>query len=398
MVAFLPEHLLYLILNNKKMIKIALIIDIKTNAGGGIGMCLTKLNYLKKIKNKNFLIITTYKSTSLLLEKKYKINNIFYNKNSAINKIINLCSKKTNFFSSSFENFLLKKNINKIFFLNPSYLNLLIKKISYIYTIWDLSHTEKNLDKLPEHNKIVKNIRDKCYQLAAKKASYIVIGTKENKYKFIKKYKCKNKKLKILKFKPYICTKKNVKLSKINAYYRKQKNFFLYPAQYWEHKNHKFLVNFFEKYKDNKLIKNFNLVCTGHDKGNFSYLKKIIKLKKLEKKIILLKYLEDDVLYYLYKQSIGLIFPSLIGSHSFPMHEAFYFRKPVFYNKKILSNEFKKFVYLIDIKSIDNLYKKIKTHFSKNNSKVINNAKKKFEMLFNEKKIISDIKLILDKI
>ena len=100
------------------MIKIALIIDIKTNAGGGIGMCLTKLNYLKKIKNKNFLIITTYKSTSLLLEKKYKINNIFYNKNSAINRIINFCSKKTNFFSSSFENFLLKKNINKIFFLN----------------------------------------------------------------------------------------------------------------------------------------------------------------------------------------------------------------------------------------------------------------------------------------
>ena len=71
------------------MIKIALIIDIKTNAGGGIGMCLTKLNYLKKIKNKNFLIITTYKSTSLLLEKKYKINNIFYNKNIRLESVHN---------------------------------------------------------------------------------------------------------------------------------------------------------------------------------------------------------------------------------------------------------------------------------------------------------------------
>ena len=39
------------------MIKIALIIDIKTNAGGGIGMCLTKLNYLKKIKNKIIFFI-----------------------------------------------------------------------------------------------------------------------------------------------------------------------------------------------------------------------------------------------------------------------------------------------------------------------------------------------------
>ena len=57
MVAFLPEHLLYLILNNKKMIKIALIIDIKTNAGGGIGMCLTKLNYLKAQKYMYFVVM-----------------------------------------------------------------------------------------------------------------------------------------------------------------------------------------------------------------------------------------------------------------------------------------------------------------------------------------------------
>ena len=59
------------------------------------------------------------------------------------------------------------------------------------------------------------------------------------------------------------------------------------------------------------------------------------------------------------------------------MHEAFYFRKPVFYNKEILSNEFKKFVYLIDIKSVDSLYAKIKNHFSKNNNKLIIKAEKK---------------------
>lgn len=380
------------------MSKTALIIDIKPDAGGGIGMCLSKLNYLSKIQKENFLVISTYKSTSQLLKKKYKIDNVFYNKSEPVNKIINFISKKISFFSSSLEKFLERKKINKIFFLSPSYLNLLIKKISYIYTIWDLSHLEKKLDKLPEHSREVKSIRDKCYQLASKDASYIIIGTKENKSKFIKKYNCRNKKLKILKFKPFICYINKTKISKLDHLYKNQKNFFLYPAQYWSHKNHEFLIDFFEKYKEDKLINNFKLICTGFDKGNYYNLKKKIKLKKIEKKIILFKYLEDEHLQYLYKRCIGLIFPSLIGSHSFPMHEAFYFRKPVFYNKEILSNEFKNFVYLIDVKSVDSLYQKIKNHFGKNNKKIIIEAERKFKILFDEKKIISDIKFLLSNI
>ena len=380
------------------MFKTALIIDVKPDAGGGIGMCLSKLNYFRKIQKENFLVVSTYKSTSLFLKKKYKINNVFYNKSGPVNKIINFYSKKIRFFYSSFEKFLEENKVNKIFFLSPSYLNLLIQKINYIYTVWDLSHLEKNLDKLPEHSREVKNIRDKCYQLAANNASYIIIGTKENKSKFIKRYNCKNKKLKILKFKPFICNKNKIKISEINHLYRNQKNFFLYPAQYWSHKNHEFLIDFFEKYKEDKLINNFKLICTGFDKGNYHNLKKKINLKKIENKKILFKYLEDEHLQYLYKRCIGLIFPSLIGSHSFPMHEAFYFRKPVFYNKEILSNEFKKFVYLIDIKSVDSLYAKIKNHFSKNNNKLIIKAERKFKILFNEKKIISDIKFLLNNI
>ena len=65
--AFIPKQKWYL------MFKTALIIDVKPDAGGGIGMCLSKLNYFRKIKKENFLVVSTYKSTSLFLKKKYKI-------------------------------------------------------------------------------------------------------------------------------------------------------------------------------------------------------------------------------------------------------------------------------------------------------------------------------------
>ena len=44
--------------------KIAIIMDIKIDSGGALGMCLTKINYIKNIGIQNFNIITTYKSTS----------------------------------------------------------------------------------------------------------------------------------------------------------------------------------------------------------------------------------------------------------------------------------------------------------------------------------------------
>ena len=53
--------------------------------------CKEEYEYIKKLSGMNLVVITTYKSTSDLLKKEYKINNFFYNKNSIINRFINFC-------------------------------------------------------------------------------------------------------------------------------------------------------------------------------------------------------------------------------------------------------------------------------------------------------------------
>ena len=75
------------------MKKIAIIVDIKIDSGGALGMCLTIINYIKKTGLQNFNIITTYKSTSDFLFKNHKINNFYFNKNFILNRIINLLFK-----------------------------------------------------------------------------------------------------------------------------------------------------------------------------------------------------------------------------------------------------------------------------------------------------------------
>ena len=376
------------------MKKIAVIIDIKIDSGGGLGMCLAKINYLNKIETSNITFITTYKSTSNILSNVYKIKNIFFNKNNIFNKFKNLFFKlKINNYSS-LESFLNSLNINKVFFISPSYLNILIKELDYIYTIWDLSHLDKKLAHLPEHDAKTIRIRERSYKEAARKAKFIVIGTEENKKFFYENYNCDLKKLAVIKFLPFLCLLK--KQSFLKKQLVKFENYLLYPAQYWEHKNHKFLIDFFDEYKFDNSINKIMLVCTGHDKGCLNKLQNIIKVKNLNN-IKLLGFVSDEELISLYNNAMGVIFPSLIGSHSFPLYEAFYFQKPVFYNEKILSNELKKYVYLIDVSSKKSLYKKILNFLEddKKKNQITLNAKKKFDEIFDEKKIIDNLKYLI---
>ena len=54
---------------------------------------------------------------------------------------------------------------------------------------------------------------------------------------------------------PYICilVDKNKKIDRSEKLFQ---NYFLYPAQYWEHKNHKFLIDFLYEYNLDDKIKN----------------------------------------------------------------------------------------------------------------------------------------------
>ena len=165
-------------------------------------------------------------------------------------------------------------------------------------------------------------LRNKSYFV--KSAKKIIVGTLENKKKFCNYYDVSKNKLDVIKFPPNLCTIKS-NISNINNIDIKKNFFLLYPDQYWKHKNHKYIIDTFIKYKKEKFLKDLFLICSGHDKGELDKLKKIVKKNKLENKIKFLNYISDEELIYLYKNCFGLVFPSYIGSHSFPLYEGFLF-------------------------------------------------------------------------
>jgi glycosyltransferase involved in cell wall biosynthesis len=379
------------------MINIAVVMDITSKSGGQFHMAVSICNYLKKIKNFNFIYITTTISAKKALDNELSINTVLYNKS---NVLIRLLNKLINTFSfikikHPFNKLLNKNRVDLIYFLNSSRLINNFNNIKYIYTVFDLEH--RYLQYLPEFEKNISLQRDRDCTLASIDSKKIIAPTYSMSKQFIKLYNTDPKKITHIKFPPPITSVKINNIKRCNneiIKYSKNKNYFLYPAQFWSHKNHEYLINAIKNIKKKEKL-NFEIVFTGADKGNMGHVRKLIFINDLCNNFKILDYVTDLELCLLYKNCRAVVIPTLVAPHTFPLYEAFFFKKPVIYNKHVLSNELKTKVIGLDVTDINDFNKKIKLlNNSKIIKKMIKNNHQYFLNEFKPKKIIDKLQKI----
>ena len=100
------------------------------------------------------------------------------------------------------------------------------------------------------------------------------------------------------------------------------KRYFLYPANFWRHKNHEILFTAFGLAKDSGFLKGIQLVCTGHSDNRQQKLKRVIKAMGLDKEILCPGFVTDTELKSLLTHSRALVFPSLYEGFGMPVVEA----------------------------------------------------------------------------
>jgi glycosyltransferase involved in cell wall biosynthesis len=357
-------------------INLALVLDIKLDSGGALHMAQSQIFFLQKLKkfnkNLNISLIITNKELFLEFKKNYNFKVFFYNKKNFFIKLLNYLYKKIIQYiviDSHFEFFLKKKKINLVYFSSPSYLVLLFRNLNFIYTVFDL--VEKKLENLSEHKESIISIRNKCYKHSAIYADKIFITNDQRKKIFINNYNCQEEKVFTIQFPPSLCSPKIESKKVVISFLNKKVNsYMLYPAQYWSHKNHSYIIKSMSRFRSSHL-KNLGCIFTGNDKGYLSYLQILAKKQGVEEKIIFFNYLSNNQLVYLYNNSFCVLFPSLIGFDSFPLYESFYFKKMIIYNQYLIDKSYKNNVISLDIKKFDDLERKLlyfnqyKKHFKK---------------------------------
>ena len=327
-----------------KPINIALIFDQEVSSGGGYQQGLNAAFLAKKVNPEfaNVLFFHTKKSLKHSLRNngiKSELIDIsifkklyLYIKTTAKFRIIYELVKIV-FDFNFFESFLEKKNIDLVYFISPSRFALDFEKINFIFTIWDLCHRDHF--EFPEVKmKGEFENRELKINYACKRAICIIVDSEYGKLNLSKKYNLDEKRICVIPFEPLSIINGKNRIPKkffnsINKYKIKNKYIF-YPAQFWPHKNHIYIlkaVYILDKKHNIKL----SIVFSGGDKGNKNIVKNYAKKLGIQDRLLFTGFISNKELISLYRYSLALVMPTFFGPTNLPPLEAFRIGVPVIY-------------------------------------------------------------------
>ncbi|NLL77152.1 MAG: glycosyltransferase family 4 protein [Clostridiales bacterium] len=219
-----------------------------------------------------------------------------------------------------YSNSVLKKNNVDVLYCPFSAATYKEKGIPTVSTILDIQH--EYYPQFFEPQELAH--RRKFYHSIVKKVERVVCISDYTKETFCEKYKFPLDRAQTI----YIAIqnrffKQDDKvLDKLNL---RGQEYIVYPANFWEHKNHKLLLNAFAMYRyENKYLK---LVLTGNPLEQSTYYNNLLKAMKIDECTVITGYVTDEELYSILKNAKGLIYPSLFEGFGIPIVEAMHLHK-----------------------------------------------------------------------
>ncbi|MGE5457649.1 MAG: glycosyltransferase family 4 protein [Methanococcaceae archaeon] len=324
---------------------IAVIIDSKIQSGGGFQYALSISLLLNKKRSEkyNFIFFTTAKENITILEKnnikavylnfsKFDLLLGYLRTNIIIYQMldtIKICR------TAKIDRILKKYNIDLIYFISPSWLSQATENFNYIFTMWDLCH--RDFVEFPEvyaHREFER--RENLYRKALPKAVKIIAESDLGRSNIITRYNIDEKRVLSLPMPPSNSVNISEEVYNSNHINIKKKygidgEYIFYPAQFWPHKNHLYVLEGL-KILDEKYNIKLNAVFSGSDYGNLEFLFKKVKELELEGRIYFIGFVANEEIPYLYKQALALVMPTYFGPTNIPPLEAFKLKCPVLYS------------------------------------------------------------------
>jgi glycosyltransferase involved in cell wall biosynthesis len=224
---------------------------------------------------------------------------------------------------------LMKDNVDLVYFLSPNIVSQGLSNIPYVFTLWDLGHLD--VLEFPEvsHNRIFE-ARERLYTQCLKKAVSVTVDSKHGKKYACKKYNLDEKRVKVLPFLPNIVTAQSNNID-VKKKYGLKYDYIFYPAQFWAHKNHIYILKAIKILKEEKNIL-IDVVFCGSDKGNLEHILNKAEEYGIAELIHYIGFVPNEDIPDLYKQALSLVMPTYLGPTNIPPLEAFAYKTPVCYS------------------------------------------------------------------
>lgn len=195
-----------------------------------------------------------------------------------------------------------------------------------IGTIYDLMHRyQKQFSEVSDHGEFQR--REKHYMNICKWSDGILVDSQVGKQHVVESYQTNPKMIHVLPFVAPKYIQKDGRNSNTASRYNLPEKYFFYPAQFWEHKNHKSLLKAMADLK--KELKDLNFVFVGSPYNGYESTIALSRELNLMNNINILGYVPDGDIPELYRRSRALIMPTFFGPTNIPPLEAMTLGCPV---------------------------------------------------------------------
>jgi glycosyltransferase involved in cell wall biosynthesis len=317
-----------------KKINIAVVFEGEIQGGGGYQQQLSTIIELKKFNRYSVLAVVFSDENRAVLEK-YGLEVIVIRK-TFFDKLLRHINRQEWFYPFSkkikiktlFEKELLKQDIDLVYFLSPSGLSLGLVELNYVITVWDLCH--RDTPEFPEvnHYREFEN-RELLYTKSLKKAVAILVDSRLGKENVVRRYGIDGNRVYVVPFAPSVNAFVDSKID-VKTKYKIEGEYIYYPAQFWSHKNHVYIIDAIAILKSKGI--NLTAIFSGSNKGNLEYVLEYAKKSGVEELVKYIGFAPNEEIYSLYKNALAMVMPSYFGPTNIPPLEAFAVGTPVIYS------------------------------------------------------------------
>jgi glycosyltransferase involved in cell wall biosynthesis len=186
----------------------------------------------------------------------------------------------------------------------------------FIATVWDLQH--RNSPYYPEvalDGEFER--REAHFRDVLTKAAFIVVGTDAGVEEVMRYYGVPERRFWKI---PHPTPTRHPAGEKLPEIVPKRP-FLFYPAQFWAHKNHITLLRMLQVLETRYHLM-FDLVLSGGDKGNLSFVKQQVEAYGLQDRVHFAGFVSRESLQWYYTHAVALTYASLCGPENLPPLEA----------------------------------------------------------------------------
>jgi glycosyltransferase involved in cell wall biosynthesis len=238
---------------------------------------------------------------------------------------------------SPFERLLVQRKIDLVYFLAPSGWARDLDETNYITTVWDLCHRDD-----PEFPEVRWNrqfeAREKNCRALLPRATAIFVDSELGKKNVVHRYGIDEERVHVMPFQAAAATRESPSSDSrssidVRAKFNLDMPYVFYPAQFWAHKNHVYLLEGLRALEQRYGLR-IGAIFSGGDQGNLAHVKSYVRKLNLEDRVRFVGFVDNDEIPELYRQSLALVMPSYFGPTNLPPLEAFELGVPVLYSDK----------------------------------------------------------------